>query len=166
MRRAHADNEQFRGLLGVDLGLRTGLAVYGADGRLQRYRSQHYATQGTLRRALPGILDEMPSVTTLVIEGGGALLGVWEREAARRVLTVVRVSADEWRPALLLPREQRSSGVAKRAAGTIARRIIAWSGAPRPTSLRHDAAEAILIGFWGVMALEWIGAREVRAAIG
>ena len=65
----------------------------------------------------------------------------------------------------LLPREQRSATLAKRAAGTVARRVIAWSGAPRPTSLRHDAAEAILIGLWGVMALGWISAREARQAI-
>ena len=33
----------------------------------------------------------------------------------------------------------------------LARRVIEWSNAPRPTSLRHDAAEAILIGLWGVL---------------
>jgi hypothetical protein len=142
------------------------MAVYGNDGRLQRYRSQHYATQGTLKRALPGILDALPSVTTLVIEGGGALLGVWEREAARRALDVIRVSADEWRPALLIPREHRSASVAKRTAGQLARRIIAWSDAPRPTSLRHDAAEAILIGLWGAMRMGWIDERDVRQAMG
>lgn len=145
-------------LLAVDLGLRTGLAVYGDDGRLRRYRSQHYATRGTLRRALPGILDGVASVTTLVIEGGGTLISVWEREAARRHLDLLRVSADVWRPALLLPREQRGSARAKRSAGALARRVIEWSGAPRPTSLRHDAAEAVLVGLWGVLALGWLRA--------
>jgi hypothetical protein len=35
--------------------------------------------------------------------------------------------------------------------GLLARRVIDWSAAPRPTSLRHDAAEAILVGFWGAL---------------
>ena len=40
----------------------------------------------------------------------------------------------------------------------LARRVIEWCGAPRPTSLRHDAAEAILIGLWGVLELGWVDA--------
>ncbi|MBC8076709.1 MAG: hypothetical protein H7Y32_11595, partial [Chloroflexales bacterium] len=39
-----------------------------------------------------------------------------------------------------------------------ARRVIAWAGAPRPTSLRHDAAEAILIGLWGALEVGWLPA--------
>lgn len=34
--------------------------------------------------------------------------------------------------------------------------MIDWSGARRPTSLRHDAAEAIMIGLWGVLHLGWL----------
>ena len=44
----------------------------------------------------------------------------------------------------------------KLTADGLARRNIEWSGAPRPTSLRHDAAEAILIGFWGVLEVGWL----------
>jgi hypothetical protein len=33
---------------------------------------------------------------------------------------------------------------------------VEWSDAPRPTSLRHDAAEAILIGLWGVIRVGWL----------
>ena len=29
--------------------------------------------------------------------------------------------------------------------------MIDWSAAPRPTSLRHDAAEAVLVGLWGAL---------------
>jgi hypothetical protein len=35
--------------------------------------------------------------------------------------------------------------------------VIEWSGAARPTSLRHDAAEAILIGLWGLLEAGWMG---------
>ena len=34
--------------------------------------------------------------------------------------------------------------------------MIEWSGAPRPTSLRHDAAEAILIGLWAALEAGWL----------
>ena len=47
---------------------------------------------------------------------------------------------------------------AKRGADGVARRVIEWSNAPRPTSLRHDAAEAILIGLWGVLQARWLAA--------
>jgi len=74
------------------------------------------------------------------------------------------VSAEEWRSLFLLPREQRSGEQAKRVADTIARRVVEWSDAPRPTSLRHDAAEAILIGLWGVMRVGWL--TRVPGALG
>jgi hypothetical protein len=38
----------------------------------------------------------------------------------------------------------------------LARQIILWFGASRPTALRHDTAEAILIGLWGVLAVAWL----------
>jgi hypothetical protein len=41
-------------------------------------------------------------------------------------------------------------------AADLARRVIAWSNATRPTSLRHDAADAILIGLWSVLELGWL----------
>jgi hypothetical protein len=43
-------------------------------------------------------------------------------------------------------------------AAQLARNVIEWSGARRPTSLRHDAAEAILIGLWGVLSAGWLRA--------
>jgi hypothetical protein len=82
-------------LLAVDLGLKTGLAAYGADGRLLRY-------------------------------------------------------------VLLHPSERRDGQAAKRNADRLARAVIEWSGAARPTSLRHDAAEAVCIGLWGVLEVGWL----------
>ena len=40
--------------------------------------------------------------------------------------------------------------------GEMARKVIEWSAAPRPTALRHDTAEAIMIGLWGVLQLGWL----------
>ncbi len=67
-----------------------------------------------------------------------------------------RIAAERWRQELLYAREQRNGAQAKQRAAELARRIIEWSAAPRPTSLRHDAAEAIAIGFWGVLHVGWL----------
>jgi hypothetical protein len=120
-------------LLAVDLGLKTGLALFEGQGKLLWYRSQNYGTTERLKRAVPKLIDGIPELAVIVIEGGGNLATVWEKEAERR------------------------SGVeAKRYAGETARKVIDWSNAPRPTSLRHDAAEAIMIGLWGVLHMGWL----------
>jgi hypothetical protein len=104
---------------------------------------------------VPALLDD---VSHLVVEGGGALAAPWADEATGRGIEVRWVTAETWRRAFLYPREQRSGPIAKRNADDLARRVIEWSGAKRPTSLRHDAAEAILIGLWGVLDLGWLPA--------
>lgn len=142
-------------LLAVDLGLRTGLALYGADGRLRWYRSQNFGARSRLKRGVYTLLNELPEVEWLILEGG-SLAGPWQREAEQRKLAVRQIDAATWRTQLLLPRERRDGATAKRTADELARRIINWSGAARPTSLRHDAAEAILIGLWGVLAVGWL----------
>jgi hypothetical protein len=144
-------------LLAVDLGLRTGLAFYGPDARLVWYRSQHYATRTSLRRGVHGLLDASPDVSHLVLEGGGPIADIWIKEAQRREISVRQIAAEDWRGRFFAPRDQRGRDRSKLTADVLARRIIEWSGAPRPTSLRHDAAEAILIGLWGVIEAGWVG---------
>ena len=143
-------------LLAVDLGVRAGFACYGDDGRLRWYRSQNFGDIARLRRAIPGLLAQVDDLTRLVLEGGGPVAEGWASRAEDRDVVVTRVSAEEWRALFLLPREQRSGAQAKDVAQRLARRVIAWSGAPRPTSLRHDAAEAVLVGLWGVLAAGWL----------
>jgi hypothetical protein len=155
-RNAHAPDSQ--SLLAVDLGVRTGLAVYGRDGRLRWYRSQNYGSAARLRRAVPSLLDGVAALAWVVVEGGGTLAAAWEREAVRRGAGVRQVGAEAWRQLLLHPREQRSGADAKRHADALARLVIEWSEAPRPTALRHDAAEAILVGLWGVLDVGWLDA--------
>lgn len=151
-------------LLAVDLGLKTGLALYGEYGRLLWYRSHNFGTTDRLRRAAHGILDEIPGLAAMVIEGGGTLAAVWEKEASQRGIHVSKIGSEAWRELFLFPRERRTGPDAKKNAGDMARRIIDWSGAARPSSLRHDAAEAILIGLWGVLQLGWLPSlpRELR----
>ena len=143
-------------LLAVDVGVRTGLAVYRDDGRLIWYRSRNFGAASRLRRAIPALLHEAFDPTYVVLEGGGPLTDHWATAAERSGSHVRRVSAEEWRALFLLPRDQRSGEQAKRVADGIARRVVKWSDAARPTSLRHDAAEAILIGLWGVIDVGWL----------
>jgi hypothetical protein len=140
-------------LLAVDLGLHTGLALYGPDGRLRWYRSRHFGSVGALRRAAPHLLD---GVSHLVVEGGGTLAGAWQDAAMVRGVELRWVHASTWREAFLYPREHRTGLVAKRNADGLARQVIAWSGIRKASSLSHDAAEAILIGLWGVLQLGWL----------
>lgn len=151
-------------LLAVDLGLKTGLALYRRDGRLCWYRSQNFGTAARLRRGVHGLLGELPDLAWLILEGGGPLARIWEQAARRRRISVRQISAEDWRHKLLYPREQRNGRQAKHNADDLARRVIDWSGAPRPTSLRHDAAEAILIGLWGVLNTKWL--ETIPAEIG
>ena len=143
-------------LLTVDLGLRTGLALYGPDARLAWYRSQHYGNRASLRRGAHGLLDAEPDQAHLVLEGGGPIADIWVREAGRRGIPVRRVAAEDWRGRLFIPKDQHGRDRSKLSADGLARRVIGWSGALRPTSLRHGAAEAILIGLWGVLEVGWL----------
>lgn len=103
------------------------------------------------------MLHQAGPLERLVLEGGGDLADVWMREAERRDVTVRVIGAERWRKVLLLPREQRHGADAKAAADGLARAVIGWSGAKAPTgALRHDVAEAIAIGLWGVLDAGWL----------
>ncbi|MBX3275970.1 MAG: hypothetical protein KF729_37305 [Sandaracinaceae bacterium] len=142
-------------LLAVDLGLRTGLAVYAGDGRLVRYRSQHFGTVAQLKRAVWGELAAIEGLATVAVEGDAALARVWGSAARKRGAALISVDAQTWREALLIARDRRRGADAKAAADGLAREVIAASGLPRPTALRHDAAEAICVGLWACRAVGW-----------
>lgn len=150
-------------LLSVDLGIKTGLALYGRHGRLIWYRSQNYASAKRLKSAVYGLFKETPGICRLVIEGGGHLADIWRKEADRRNIKVYQIYAETWRNRLLLKREQRSGRQSKEKAGILAKQVIEWSGAKRPTSLRHDASEAILAGLWGVLETGWLQTSPLKS---
>ena len=151
-------------LLAVDTGLRLGLALYGADGRLVWCRASHLVTRARLRRAVRHLLGGLPAVGYLVLEGGGPLARIWQQEAERRGLAVMTVSAERWRERLLCGRERRDGQQAKASAADFARRVLCWSGVSPPPSLRADAAEAVLAGLWAVLELGWL--ERVPPALG
>jgi len=141
------EREEVR-LLAIDLGLRCGWAAFDEGGRLRGYGSRHFGNRAVLRKAVPQILSQYPNLGRLVVEGGGDLFIPWKKEAERRGITVRQVMGDVWRRDILNPSQHRSGKDAKEAADKVAREVIERSGAKRPTSLMHDAAEAILVGVW------------------
>lgn len=145
-------------LLAVDLGLRAGFAEYEQGGRLVRYRSTNFGTLARLKKGAFASVAEVEELAMIVVEGDVNLARPYLKAAEKRGARGLLVQAHQWRRVLLLQREQRSGTEAKRVAGEVARKIIEGSDAPKPTSLRHDAAEAILIGWWGCMQLGWLDA--------
>jgi hypothetical protein len=144
-------------LLAVDAGLRAGIAVFGDDGRLREYRSTNFGSRSRLKRGVHGVMKSVPGLARVVVEGGGGgFAEPWQREAERRGCAFRAVDAREWRERLLLSRDRRTGVDAKQQADTLARRIIEWSSATRPTALRHDAAEAIALGLWAVLDAGWL----------
>jgi len=151
-------NKKIDSLLAVDLGLKTGLALYSKDGRLCWYRSKNYGAAARLKRDVNNMLGSIPSLKYIVVEGDTGLAAIWEREALHHNIPARQIQAEQWRQKLLYAREQKSGLKAKRNADYLARKIIKWSGMAGPTSLRHDAAEAIMIGLWAVLELGWLSA--------
>ncbi len=133
--------------------------MYDGSGRLVEYRSTNFGSIARLKRGVYGVLSGIRGRGRLVIEGGGGgFAEPWLKEASRRGWPCTTVDARVWREVILLPRMRRSGVSAKEHADIVARRVIEWSGARRPTSLRHDAAEAILIGLWAVLECGWLDA--------
>ncbi len=151
-------------LLAVDLGHKSGFAHFNREGRLLSYRSQNYGNTSRLKRGAAGVLAENPELSWIVLEGDRHLADAWREEAKRRSIRSGWIQADAWRKRLLNPSQRRTGSDAKEAADELARKVIAWSDAPAPTSLRHDAAEAICIGLWAVLDLGWLARlpRELR----
>jgi hypothetical protein len=143
-------------LVAVDLGLRTGIAVYDGEARLCSYGSRNFGSRSRLRAGAGTVLREVGRVDVLVVEGDRALGTIWAAHAARLGARTLEVAPEHWRERLLHARERRNGREAKAAADRLARRTIEAFGARRPTSLRHDAAEAVLIGLWGCLEVGWL----------
>lgn len=143
-------------LLAVDVGLHTGLALYDDGSRLLWYRSHHLPTPAKLKKMVASLLRQPPRPTHIYLEGGGPLAAIWLREADKLQLTVKQIAAETWRNRLLLARQQTSGVLAKQEADRLARRIIAERNGKKPTSLRHDTAEAILLGYFALQELGWL----------
>jgi hypothetical protein len=144
-------------LLAVDLGLRTGLAVYDAGGRPVHVASRHLGGRRQLRGMVRAVLAEHAPAVVL-LEGDRELARVWHEAAERAGARSAGVTPETWRPRLLHPSERRDGARAKAAARRLAPLVLDWGGLRIPSRLRTDAAEAVLIGLWGVLTEGWLAA--------
>lgn len=145
-------------LVAVDLGVRTGIAVFDGGGRLVSVTSRNLGQRGRVRQLATALRRELDRVDVLVLEGDRSLAPGWRRAFEPRGTEVVLVEAEEWRRALLHPRERRDARTAKAAARDLAAVAVAELSTLAGSSLRHDAAEAVLIGVWGLRELGWVAA--------
>jgi hypothetical protein len=143
-------------LLAVDLGLTGGLALYREDGALVWARSFRFATVAQFKRALPRLLDECGALRFLYVEGDKHLGDLWARAAEKRGAETTRVTPETWRARLLKAQDRASGPRAKTVAERRAREVIEVLAEKKPTSLATDAAEAILIGLYGALAVGWL----------
>jgi len=152
-------------LLAVDVGLHTGLALFTSDGKLLWYRSHHLSSPGKLKRIITHLLDRAPQPTRLILEGSGSLADSWFREAERRNLPIRQIHAEDWRNKLLLPRQRRNGQQAKQSAIKMAGLAIAQLGDKQPTALRHDTAEAVMVGVYGLLELGWLAGQPLKSLL-
>ena len=143
-------------LLAVDVGLHTGLALFSEQPQLLWYRSHHLSSPAKLKKLIGKLLREQPRPTHLLLEGGGPLADLWLLEAEKLSLPAEQIHAQQWRQQLFYARQHRNGPQAKREADGMARQVIEQLGSKRPTGLRHDTAEAILIGLYGLLNLGWL----------
>jgi hypothetical protein len=143
-------------LLSVDVGVKTGLALYSDQVRLLWYRSHNYGNKQRLKQDAANLINDLPGLSCLVIEGGGEIGALWIKEAARRHIPVIQTYAEEWRNDLFDLRDRRHGWSAKQHAVALAGEIIDRYGDKKVTSLNDDCAEAILIGYWALLRLKWL----------
>lgn len=151
-------------LLAVDVGLHTGLALFSEEAKLLWYRSHHFSSPAKLKKVIGKLLRDEPRPSHLLLEGGGPLAELWLSEADKLAIQSMQIHAQQWRERLFYSRQHRRGSQAKRQADGLARQAIEQLGGKKPTSLRHDTAEAILVGLYGLLILGWLPEWPVSGA--
>lgn len=139
-------------LLAIDAGLHCGYAMFDiATATLLWYRSHNYGSIARLRRGAATLIAEHLPIAFVVVEGGGAVAEPWCKAAAFQRIPIELIHAEMWRVDTLYAREQRSGADAKRAALHYAHQSMATAKQTyHYNQVRHDAAEAIMIGEWAL----------------
>ena len=161
-------------LVAVDLGLRTGLALYSDDGRLLEYEQAVFETSEDLQTKClqlmsgweakyQGLDEKSCHITHVAVEGADASLRhVWRNIVDDHLhCELLLVKPEEWRADLLLNKEKASGETAKEASRLIARQLVAdYGGRIHEGKLSTDVAESILLGYHVSRRLEWIPRKE------
>lgn len=137
-------------LLSVDLGIKTGLALFDKKGCLIWCRSHNFGDAQRLKRAVHNILEELSGLRYLVIEGGGRLAEAWKKEADKRGISVIETTAETWRSEFFTSKKQRNAKTAKASAVKLATELLKDTDSAYKKNLNHNTAEAVLIGLWAV----------------
>ena len=158
-------------LISLDLGLRFGWAFYSLQGSLIGYGSHHCAGREQLKKCAYSLIQTLPPSSEIWIEGGGALLKFWTKPALKKTLTIRICHAHEWRSDLFKMSAHLSGKEAKQKAIQWAHYLIElnrqknkppeFKGRRKKTKksapvIRHDTAEAILMGWWALFQRGWI----------
>ncbi|MBU1219765.1 hypothetical protein KKF34_05725 [Myxococcota bacterium] len=144
-------------LLAVDLGLKTGLALFDNRGTLLWYRSHNVGSRANLKRAVHTILRQLTSLKYIYVEGDRALGEIWKKEGTKVGATLTFVSPETWREVFMYERQMEDSKTAKETAVKMATRAVALlSPNKSPIPLRHDTAEAILLGVYAIYKEGWL----------
>lgn len=149
-------NEKPEFLLAVDAGVKTGLALFDSSGKLHWHRSHNMGSVPALRKAAFHLVNAIPDLKYIVVEGGGQIAGIWKKMAERYGIKFIMTDALHWRRDLLYSREQRSGETAKQIAAEMAIRFLKENGTPPAQTPLHDSAEAILTGVWYCHQLGWL----------
>ena len=157
-------------LLSVDLGLRSGFAVYDNEGTLRTAFGRHFVSQSNIEASINEVLVNVTrnySITHYVLEGDNILQKTWREAIAtftgteHSTVEILTVSPAEWRAQMLMKKEAESGSSAKAAARLIARQIMWRAGLVDEYSTQAmdtDVAEAILIGYYATRTkLNWTG---------
>lgn len=156
-------------LFALDLGLRFGWALYTQKPSLIAYGNQRCGAPTQLKTLAYKALSRLPQGSHVVVEGGGPLLKLWRRPAERHALIFRSYHAERWRHETLSVKVmsgQVKGSEAKKEAIIKAKRVIDLCGRRKPTPLRDDAAEAILLGWWSLYQMEWCPIGRFREGLG
>jgi hypothetical protein len=151
-------------LLAVDLGLRFAWSLYTLEGQLLNYSSHHCPNYASLKRFAYLMLKRLPHSSYLYIEGGGALLKAWQKPALKSFHDCIQVHARQWRVDVLKVSniDSLSGHEAKNKAIEQASKVIKYASGKGHHTLRHDSAEAILLGWWGLWTLGYVSDQKFQ----
>ena len=153
-------SEECPHLLAIDLGLRLGWSCFQSNGQLIAYGSHHCGQANKLNAISYKALKALPFGSHIVVEGNGRLLKYWSKNAVKFDLGLTIIHAEQWRATCLSAADRQDGKLAKLAALRLAHKLIRVTAQHGAVTLRHDAAEACLIGWWGLHHVGWISTQH------
>ena len=175
-------HSEFPLLVSLDLGLRFGWAFYTQEGLLIGYGSHHCGGRVQLKKCAYALIQSLPQGSEVWIEGGGPLLKFWSKPAVKRNFKVKTFHAHQWRTLCFGLSSSSSKSLSTKEAKS---KALVWakylielqchqkkldSGSmgqklKKVSSLRHDTAEAILMGWWALFQTGWIELGSFRQGL-